>query len=236
MAESSEMKPFRLDHRHLAFFFLGAVAVCAIFFSLGFVVGRGQAYEAVVKEPSSAATAAELKSSKDIALGSDSQPEPSLEEVVSSSKDVLSNPSKSERKDAPVTDYRRELDFYSAVQGKNVDENFHPRPNGVETGSKPGQKTISKTQIVPPRSPQAKGSSPGSLVSLQVAALKNATDADKLVKTLRSKAYSVFIVTPGSDDILKLIRVQVGPFSTFREAAKVKAQLEREGYQIVTKR
>jgi cell division septation protein DedD len=66
--------------------------------------------------------------------------------------------------------------------------------------------------------------------------LKNATDADKLVKTLRSKAYSVFIVTPGSDDILKLIRVQVGPFSTFREAAKVKAQLEREGYQIVTKR
>jgi DedD protein len=240
MDECKNARLLRLDHRHLAFFFLGAVAVCAIFFSLGFVVGRGQAYEGVIKESPSAAKTAELKSSNDIAPESNSLLEPSLGEVVSSSQDLSTNPGKSGRKGPPVVDYRRELDFYSAVKGKKVDENFHPVADEVETGSKPGRKTIrktvSKTQAIPVGSLQPKISPSGSLVSLQVAALKNATDADKLVKTLRSKGYSVSTVTPGSEDIRKLIRVQIGPFTSSGEAAKVKARLERDGYQIITRR
>ena len=188
MDESNEMKQLRLDFRHLAFFFLGAVVVCAIFFSLGFLVGRGQAYEASVKDPPSATKARELKSSNDLGAESNSAPEPSGYEDVSTSA------GKSERKEAQIGDYRRELDFYSAVKGKNVDENFHPGVSRVDRLT-PGQKKISKTQAVALGSRLARISPPGSLVSLQIAALRNGTDADKLVKSLRSKGYSVSIVT-----------------------------------------
>lgn len=236
MNDSKDTRLLKLDHRHLAFFFLGAVAVCAIFFSLGFVVGRGQAYEAAIKEPPSVAKVVETKSSNDIDPESNSPPEPSLEEVVSSSQDVSTNPGKSEKKGRPVADYRRELDFYSAVKRKNVDENFHPNSDRVEGVSKLGRKPISGTRAVPVGSLQPRISPPGSLVSLQVAALKNATDADKLLKMLRSKGYSVSVVTPRSDEVRKLIRVQVGPFTSIDEATKVRARLERDGYQIITKR
>src|SRR5438552_1394288 len=116
MDESNNTKLLRLDHRHLAFFFLGAVAVCAIFFSLGFLVGRGQAYEGAVKESSSAVKTAELRSSNDIAPEFNSPLEPSLGETVSSFPNLSTNSGKSERKRPAVADYRRELDFYSAVR------------------------------------------------------------------------------------------------------------------------
>src|SRR5437667_4049806 len=134
MDESNDTRLLRLDHRHLAFFFLGAVAVCAIFFSLGFVVGRGQAYEAALKELPSAARIAELKPT-DLAPEPNSPLEPSFAEGVSSSPNLSTNSGKPERKGPPGADYRPELDFYSAVKGKNVDENFHPGADGAETGS-----------------------------------------------------------------------------------------------------
>ena len=49
MNETLDTKSFRIDYRHLAFFFLGAVCVCAVFFALGFVVGRAQAFETALK-------------------------------------------------------------------------------------------------------------------------------------------------------------------------------------------
>ncbi len=50
MSETHDTKSFRIDYRHLAFFFLGAVCVCAVFFALGFVVGRAQAFETALKD------------------------------------------------------------------------------------------------------------------------------------------------------------------------------------------
>ena len=50
MSESNDTKSFRIDYRHMTFFFLGAVCVCAVFFALGFVVGRAQAFETALKD------------------------------------------------------------------------------------------------------------------------------------------------------------------------------------------
>ena len=50
MSESHDTKSFRIDYRHLTFFFLGAVCVCAVFFALGFVVGRAQAFETALQD------------------------------------------------------------------------------------------------------------------------------------------------------------------------------------------
>ena len=76
---AEDTRQLRLGHRHLAFFFIGAVAVCAIFFALGFVVGRGQTYEAAMKEQSSTAKTPDIKS-----LASSSQA--SLEEAIENAK------------------------------------------------------------------------------------------------------------------------------------------------------
>ncbi len=78
------------------------------------------------------------------------------------------------------------------------------------------------------------GSRAGS-VSLQVAALKSSGEADRLAKTLRSKGYPVFIVNPPKEDLSKLIRVQIGPYTSEAEATKVKARLGTEGYTAITK-
>ena len=51
MTGSQEGKSLQLDHRHLAFFFLAAVGVCAVFFALGYTVGRAHSQTPAAKEP-----------------------------------------------------------------------------------------------------------------------------------------------------------------------------------------
>ncbi len=227
MDESDETRELRLGNRHLAFFFVGAVAVCAIFFALGFVVGRGQAYEAATKEDAFTDELAEDNTVQDLAAGSNRPLDHSKEQVrgkgsVSRQTGAVS--------DTP--DYRGELDFYSAVKEKSVDENFHPssketRPSSPAAQGSSGSSSTSVTKVT--RTSEE-------LVTLQVAAFRSASEADSLVKALRSKGYSVFIVGPAKADADKFIRVQIGPFFSAEEAAKVKARLEKEGYEAITKR
>ena len=73
-------------------------------------------------------------------------------------------------------------------------------------------------------------------LSLQVAALRKLADAEHLMKNLRDGGYEVFLVRPSASSADQLIRVQVGPFSSEAEAAKVKAKLQKEGYPAITKR
>jgi cell division septation protein DedD len=138
--------------------------------------------------------------------------------------------------DQPRTDYRKDLDFYSAVKEQKIDQNFHAeaaKPNKTVTSAmKPKAESDSRGA-----SPAARnGGSRAGVVSLQVAALKSSAEADRLAKTLRSKGYPVFVVNPGKDDASKLIRIQIGPYTSEAEAAKVKARLGTEGYTAISKR
>ena len=74
MSEALDTKSFQIDYRHLAFFFVGAVCVCAVFFTLGFVVGRAQAFETALKDPE------DLKSTAAGAVGA--PPAPSTTHLV----------------------------------------------------------------------------------------------------------------------------------------------------------
>jgi DedD protein len=223
MDKTDDTRQLKLDHRHLVFFFLGAVAVCAIFFSLGFVVGRGQTYEAAMKEPSSIIKASELKSP-----GTSS---PTSVEETGENARLTTGPTKVEAKRGHEPDYRRDLDFYNTLDQKNADENFHP--------SQKREKKLASTETAKSKTPavmqNALKAPSGNSVSLQVGAFGNASDANKLAKTLRSKGYSVSLVSPGSSAD-KLVRIYVGPFTQLEEANKVKAQLEKDGYQAIVKR
>lgn len=226
MDDSEDTRQLRLGHRHLAFFFIGAVAVCAIFFALGFVVGRGQTYEAAMKEQSSTAKTPDIKS-----LASSSQA--SLEEAIENAKLTAVDSAKPEPKREQEADYRRELGFYNSLDRKITDENFHPA--NQKTERKLASAEGVKLKTAPPVRTAAKVPS-GDLASLQVGAFSNSSDAEKLAKTLRSKGYSVSLVSPPSGSSDKLFRIHVGPFTRLEEANKVKTQLQKDGYDAIIKR
>lgn len=226
MDNNDDTRQLKLDHRHLAFFFLGAVAVCAIFFALGFVVGRGQTYEAAVKEQSLSGKTPEAKPIV-------SQAVPPGERPGENRRVTSLSPEKLEAKRGQDTDYGRELDLYNNLDHKNADQDF--RVKGASVPRQPASEThVSSKPLTPPRSsnkaPQVSG------MSLQVGAYSSISDAEKVAKTLRSKGYSVSLLTPGKGNHDKLIRIRVGPYAQLKETNRVKAQLEKDGYQAIVKR
>src|SRR5687767_12315752 len=136
MSETHDTKSFRIDYRHLAFLFLGAVCVCAVFFALGFVVGRAQVVETALKDQE------DLNNAADGAIGTASMPNRALavagkEETPVVTEDV--GKAESTNHVSPRADYRKDLDFYSAVKEPSVDQNFHPqspKPKAVPSGKK----------------------------------------------------------------------------------------------------
>jgi cell division septation protein DedD len=234
MSEMHETKSFRIDYRHLAFFFLGAVCVCAVFFALGFVVGRAQAFETALKDQeeqtntaNDAARAASEPANALPVAGKESEPSVA---TASAGKAVDASP------EAPGVDYRKDLDFYSAVKETTVDQNFHPESPKPHKSTADEKKSKEQSESRSASTPARNGGRGTGGVSLQVAALRSAADADRLAKTLKSRGYPVFIVNPGKDDPTKLIRVQIGPYTSDAEAAKIKTRLGAEGYTAISKR
>jgi cell division septation protein DedD len=215
MTDNEETRFVRVDHRHLAFFFVGAVAICAVFFALGFVVGRAQAFETASKE---------TDTDKSARLAAPDH-----------SPSSLGGASKSGGSPESRADYRRELDFYNTLKEQKVDQNFHP-----ESKKQPSVKAPEKPRTNIVKAPGATVNTPesgaGTLVSLQVAAMRSPAEADKLVKTLRTKGYPVFVINPSKEDPNRLIRVQIGPYASEAEAVKVKTRLGSEGYKAITKK
>jgi DedD protein len=220
--EDNDHKELHLDHRHLTFFFIGAVVICAIFFALGFIVGRGQAYEASIKVQSVVTETSPPKSGLETPPEPGQKTGPSVDDPTAQPKQVATLDSSGVKPNDGGADFRKELDFYSAVKDQKVKENFNPAPEKVNDSARPAANQPAKR--------------PARSLSLQVAALTNMHDVDTLAAALRSKGYRVFVVRPEPGLPVKFIRIQVGPFNTTAEAAVVKARLEREGYKPIFKR
>jgi cell division septation protein DedD len=227
MSESHDTKSFRIDYRHLTFFFLGAVCVCAVFFALGFVVGRAQAFETALTGQ---------EDPKNLSSGAVNSPSAPSDLVPVATKEGSLPVSEADASQgAARADYRKDLDFYSAVKEQKVDQNFHPESPRLDKSAPPSKKQKNETATGSGSSAARTSGSRAGLVSLQVAALKSSGEADRLAKTLRTKGYPVFIVNPREEDASKLIRVQIGPYTSEAEATKVKARLSTEGYTAITK-
>ena len=219
--EDNDHKELHLDHRHLTFFFIGAVVICAIFFALGFIVGRGQAYEASNKAQSVVTETLPPKAGMETSGDPGRKTRLSVDSPSVEPKQVATLDSAGVKPNDADADFRKDLDFYSAVKDQKVKENFNPAPEKINDSA--------KSVANPP------AANPAKPVSLQVAALANMHDVDALAATLRSKGYRVFVVRPDPGMSDKFIRIQVGPFNTSAEAAAVKTKLERDGYKPIFK-
>lgn len=197
-----------LESRHLIGLFLGVVLLCAVFFTLGYVMGRSQ-YGGSVH---AAAT---------------SIPHPAAAEQPLSAKEKVE----------PAPHAATDWDFYSDKKRDHLDPGapaLAPRTRAADSAP-PSASTISAARSAAPKSSVRPGTPKmlqGSIV-LQVAAVTRASDALAMAEALQQKKFPSFVVPPAGDGFY---RVQVGPFTNDRSAEAAKTALDRVGFKAIIKR
>ena len=218
--------------------FLLLAAICGVFFSIGYSLGKSSGREQAMNDqpaqvnaaepPASTSASSENKPSAAIPAKSESQPPG--DEATSASKPG-------------------NLTFYKAVQQNDTSQ--EPAEKPAAASPSPGPKVVEAES--PAKTPPAPSSAavaarnvpdvishtspvtgPGTIV-VQIAAVSREDDAVALAGALRKKNYNVFVVNnPVNND--KFYHVQVGPFATMPEAEAMKAKLIGEGYNPIIKK
>jgi DedD protein len=188
--------------------FLALALLCAVFFGFGYSLGRRSVLS--TGNQAEATTSSESNSSKP-APGSPANQTASKQSAgATQSAIVLVDPPHAAAKDgqevAPPDPVK------AAVSAPPPD--VHPEP--AANAAKPAA-------IVPV---SATAPSPGSPV-VQVAAMSHQEDADVVAVDLKRRGYTVAIRREPQD---KLFHVQIGPFSTRKEADTMRQRLQTDGY------
>jgi cell division septation protein DedD len=189
--------------------YLACIAVCAIFFSLGFLVGFNE-------RGSHAAPITEVVTPP-AAIPPTINPPPDSGQIAP--------------QDPPATHTAANAEPETEVISSSGDQSAHTAQE-----NKPAKAASPKKQTKPEAAPAAASGEVGEGITLQVAALRTKQDAEAMVGVLKKRGYPVFMVTPEyahADD--NLYRVQVGPFRTHSEADKAHDKLVQEGFKPFVK-
>jgi cell division septation protein DedD len=195
----------------LALFFT-FVLVCAVFFAIGFSLGRKTSVVSAGSSLGAATTA------------------PATVVRPSAVKDNSAQPA------AQPTDFS----FYKSVGAKTADTELKPADSQQTSTSTETSRTASADQPKTPTSvsspavstPSASAVSGGYFV--QVAAVSRHEDADALVDALKKKQYPAFTANNSAAD--KFFHVQVGPYPELKEAEAMRARLIADGYNPIVKK
>ncbi len=109
------------------------------------------------------------------------------------------------------------------------------KPRPVVSASESGQSApVPQADAQPPpvQRPAISASEAGR-IRIQVAALKNRSNAEGLVDWLRNQGFQAHVDADGTDGFL---RVYVGPFEEAESAAAVQRRLEQEGFKPMIRR
>ena len=222
----------------LGLFFLLA-AICGVFFSIGYSLGKSTGREQALNDQPAAAATLPAETASGVR-----QDKPSA--VVAVKAEAESTPAEQPATSNPHSN----LTFYKAVQETSE---AAAQPAAKETQSATPSSTTANPEAVPaataksapatntvataPATPVTRSSpvtGPGTFV-VQIAAVSREDDAVALAGALRKKNYNVFVVNnPVTND--KLYHVQVGPFASMQDAEAMKLKLTGEGYNPIVKR
>jgi DedD protein len=233
MASSSQDTEITLGVGKLLGLFFLLAAICGVFFSIGYSLGRSSGREQAASEQTQMNASADTATAAASAANEDKpaagvlkteQAPPSDEPAPPTPENKLTfyKAVQQDSTDTPPAEAHRE----AALERKSESASEKPGPAVVEAkAAKPTANVISHTSPV---------TGPGTIV-VQIAALSREDDAVSLAGALRKKDYNVFVVNnPVNND--KFYHVQVGPFSTMAEAQAMKAKLVAEGYNPIIKR
>ena len=209
VSEHSEVRG--LSARHMVLLFLAGVAVCGVFFSLGFLVGFNERF-------TRSTPATERVGAPSVVPPAVNPPEENVSVTV---KDAAAG-------HPPVN---APPDATSPAGGAPASpEESKPAATGEPFPAPVPSST--KSEVGRPLASAATPAEVGEGITLQVAAMRTKQDAEALVNVLKERGFPVFVVTPEyADTNDNLFRVQVGPFNTREEAEKARGKLVQEGFK-----
>jgi DedD protein len=194
--------------------FFGLVIVCAVFFALGYTLGRKTDAGVIAS-----GTAPTQTSSNGIKPAGSASPQPAP--PMTFYKAV-------EQKDANPQLTPASSDTNSAASAS--------QPASSPAASSSGTSSpATQTQASPPANPpDPMAVLPAVDYFVQVAAVTKQEDADSLVDALKKKQYPAFVATNTTAD--KFFRVQVGPFTDIKDAEAMRTRLINDGYNPIVKK
>ena len=218
-------EPFRddkgLSTRHLILIFLAGVAVCAVFFSLGFLVGYNERATRVSPDTERVSAPATIPPTINPPLETVSVGPGSAGTSKTSVPPPVATPQASASSVSP-----------SMQKPESAPSTASPVTSSPPSGSKTGREPDAKRIATPSAAGEARGG-----FTVQVVASRTRQDAETLVRILKGRGYPVFLVAPQNAHANdSLYRVQVGPFTSKENAEKVRAKLTREGFKPFIRR
>jgi len=193
--------------------FFALVIVCGIFFSLGYMVGRGSTHTSPDVSDS-------LSTSTTTPVQGGSKPAPVHATAPTESIPCAASDPKCAPQSASDTN---ELSFYKTVEQK-------PQTTELQKAAPTAQDAKPVKSTVAPEM----ANQPITGYMVQIAAVSKQEDADALVSALRKKQYPVLVVNnvPNST----LFHVQVGPFAQLKDAEAMRNKLAGDGYNAILKK
>lgn len=219
-----------LESRHLVGLFLGVVLLCAVFFTLGYVMGRTQ-FGGPVHAAGSLDRGAPLPlapaakpSDKDKDAQSPAAPAPGEWDFYTKKDDTHLGPvaTNAAPSSAPGPDERVRTDPVAASKSPAAS----PAPAAALKPVAATGVTNASARFAPPKSMK------GAIV-LQIAAVTHESDALAMADILQRKKFPSFVVAPTSDSFY---RVQVGPYPNEHAAESAQTALEHDGFKALIKR
>jgi DedD protein len=206
MAETQDTE-ITLGTGKLLGIFFGLVTICAVFFTMGYMLGHSAAPSGGSTQLVSSAPSSNT-GSKPAPGNRNAEPAPQTTAANNDSDSSIYNPPSNKNSDAQP-----------AAQSASASE--------------PPARTAEQPEVAKSAPPELKNAGSGSYM-VQVAAVSKQEDAEILVNALRKKQYPVFTVANVPGD--SLFHVQVGPFSDPREAESMRSRLAGDGYNAIVKR
>jgi DedD protein len=210
MPMSQQDTEITLGTGRMLILFSALVLVCALFFSIGFSLGRKttMADAGLLLAPAGAPATIV----RPMAVKSDS------------------------RGASPPAPQSGDFSFYKAVGEKSADTALAPPdskvPPAVSTSTTATPAAQNETIELPAASPAS--NSYGVSFYVQVAAVTRQEDAEALVDALKKKQYPAFSANNNSAD--KFYHVQVGPYAELKQAEVMRARLVGDGYNPIVKK
>jgi cell division septation protein DedD len=211
VVNSSQDTEITLGTAKLLGLFFGLVMVCAVFFALGYTLGR----------------------KSDAGLGSLS-PMAAPQTVSSHGKPAGAASGQSA---TPMTFYKsvEQKDSNAQLTPATAEAGSSASAAPSESSSSGASSNAPQTQpsqAANPPDPMAPIPAGGYFV--QVAAVSKQEDAESLVDALKKKQYPAFVASNSSTD--KLFRIQLGPFGDIKEAESMRSHLVNDGYNPILKK
>jgi cell division septation protein DedD len=224
MASTHEdFREIQLTGKQLVFWFMAGIVILVVVFLMGMQVGRGvlMARGAPGGEVAAAAATPESEPPPPPASAS-----PSSSALPATAGEKLSYAERLGAAEPPKESLKAES-TPSPVPPS-------PKPDAPEPATAPPVAAAAPT----PKAPAPKAAAPatastastepsGPGFAIQVAALREADEADSIVKRLAGKGYAAYVVRPAKGQP-QVYRVRVGKFKDRREADTVAARLQKE--------